>query len=150
MMGVSYTIAAGPRQSYHSRVRVQRDSWPYFTVSDSRFIQPGGVGPLIYIPQEEGGPVIPPPGTGFPFRRLLRLDGTSWIAGLTNKNTTLKTANKWSRYGRDWKTKIIYVAEKCVWRLFVCKSKGVTGGRRKTHGEELYRFYYLLNTAMIK
>jgi hypothetical protein len=25
-----------------------------------------------YIPQEQGGPVIPP-GTGFPFRRLLRL-----------------------------------------------------------------------------
>jgi hypothetical protein len=26
-------------------------------------------GPRIYIPQEEGGPVIPP-GTGFPFRRF--------------------------------------------------------------------------------
>jgi hypothetical protein len=39
--------------------------------------QPGGPGPRIYIPQEQGGPVIPP-GTGFPFRRLLRLAGLRW------------------------------------------------------------------------
>jgi hypothetical protein len=30
-----------------------------------------------YIPQEKGGPVIPP-GTGFPFLRLLRLAGLWW------------------------------------------------------------------------
>jgi hypothetical protein len=34
--------------------------------------QPGEPGPRIYIPQEQGGPVIPP-GTGFTFCRLLRL-----------------------------------------------------------------------------
>jgi hypothetical protein len=39
-----------------------------------RLPQPGGPGPRIYIPQEQGGPVIPP-STGFPFRRLLRLAG---------------------------------------------------------------------------
>jgi hypothetical protein len=39
-----------------------------------RLPQPGEPGPRIYIPQEQGGPVIPP-GTGFPFRRLLRLAG---------------------------------------------------------------------------
>jgi hypothetical protein len=33
---------------------------------DSRLSQPGGPGPRIYIPQEQGGPVIPP-GTGFLF-----------------------------------------------------------------------------------
>jgi hypothetical protein len=33
--GLSFTIAAGPRQCSHSRVRVPLDSWPYFTVSDS-------------------------------------------------------------------------------------------------------------------
>jgi hypothetical protein len=38
--------------------------------------QPGGPGPRIYIPQQQGGPDIPP-GTGFPFRRLLRLAGTT-------------------------------------------------------------------------
>jgi hypothetical protein len=34
--GLSFTIADGPRHRSHSRVRVQWDSWPYFTVSDSR------------------------------------------------------------------------------------------------------------------
>jgi hypothetical protein len=48
-----------------------------FTLSGSRLPEPGGPGPRIYIPQEQGGPVIPP-GTGFPFRRLLRLAGLRW------------------------------------------------------------------------
>jgi hypothetical protein len=39
--------------------------------------QPGRPGPRIYIPHEKGGPVIPP-GTGFPFRCLLRLAGLWW------------------------------------------------------------------------
>jgi hypothetical protein len=62
-MGLSFTIAAGPRQHSHSQVRARRDSWPSFTVSDWRLPQPGGPGPCIYIPQEQGGPVISP-GTG--------------------------------------------------------------------------------------
>jgi hypothetical protein len=62
-MGLSFTIAAGPCQRCHSQVRLRRDSWPYFTVSDSRLSQPGGPGPLIYIPHEQGGAVIPL-GTG--------------------------------------------------------------------------------------
>jgi hypothetical protein len=76
-MGLSFTTAAGPRQRSHSQVRVPRDSWPYFTVSDSRLPQPGGPSPRIYILQEQGGPVIPR-STGFPFRRLLRLAGLRW------------------------------------------------------------------------
>jgi hypothetical protein len=59
-MGLSFAIAAGPRQRSHSQVRDQRDSRPHFTVSYSRLPQPGGPGPRIYIPQEQGGPVIPP------------------------------------------------------------------------------------------
>jgi hypothetical protein len=39
--------------------------------------QPGWPGARIYIPQVQGGPVIPP-GTGFPFRRLLRVAGLRW------------------------------------------------------------------------
>jgi hypothetical protein len=39
-----------------------------------RLAQHGGPGPRIYIPQERGGPVMPS-GTGFRFRRLLRLTG---------------------------------------------------------------------------
>jgi hypothetical protein len=34
--GLSFTIAAGPRQHSHSWVRVPCDARPYFTVSDSR------------------------------------------------------------------------------------------------------------------
>jgi hypothetical protein len=33
--GLSFTIASGPRQRSHSRVRVPWDSRPYFSVSDS-------------------------------------------------------------------------------------------------------------------
>jgi hypothetical protein len=76
-MGLSFTTAAGPHQRSHYQVRVPRDSWPHFTVSDSRLPQPGGSDPRIYIPQEQGGPVVPP-GTEFPFRRLLRLAGLRW------------------------------------------------------------------------
>jgi hypothetical protein len=44
-------------------------------LSHSRLPQPGGSGPRICIPQEQGGPGILP-GTVFPIRRLLRLAGT--------------------------------------------------------------------------
>jgi hypothetical protein len=50
-MGLSYTIPAGPRQRSHSQVRVPRDSWPYFTVSDSRLPQAAEPGPCIFIPR---------------------------------------------------------------------------------------------------
>jgi hypothetical protein len=69
MMGLLFTIAVGPDQRNHSWVWVPWDSWSYFTVSDSRHLQPGGPGPRVYIPQEQGGPVIPP-CTGFPFCHL--------------------------------------------------------------------------------
>jgi hypothetical protein len=51
--GLPFTIAAGPPQCNHSWVRVPL-----------RFPQPGGPDPHIYMPQEQGDPVIPP-GTGF-------------------------------------------------------------------------------------
>jgi hypothetical protein len=68
---MSFTIVAGPRQRSHSQV--------HFTASDSRLPQRGGPGPRIYeyIPQERASPVIPP-GTVFPFHRLLRLAGLRW------------------------------------------------------------------------
>jgi hypothetical protein len=66
-----------PSPASHSQVRVPRDSWSYFTGSDTRLLQPGRPGPRIYFPQENRGPVMPP-GTGFPFRRFLRLTGLQW------------------------------------------------------------------------
>jgi hypothetical protein len=76
-MGVSFTVAAGPCQCSHSWVQVTWDSWPRFTVSDSRLPQSGRSGLCSCIPQEQGGPVIPP-GTGFPFCHLLWLAGLRW------------------------------------------------------------------------
>jgi hypothetical protein len=71
-MSLLFTIAAGPRQRSHSQVRVQRDSWPHFTVSDSSLPQPGRPGPSIYNPQEQSGPVTPQ-GTGLNFILSLSL-----------------------------------------------------------------------------
>jgi hypothetical protein len=65
------------RQRSHSPVLVPRDSRLCFTISDSSFSKPGGLGPHIYIPQEQGGPVAPP-GTGFYFHRILLLAGLLW------------------------------------------------------------------------
>jgi hypothetical protein len=46
-------------------------------LSHLRLPQPGEPGPRIYIPQEQGCPVIPP-GTGFALHSLLRLAGLWW------------------------------------------------------------------------
>jgi hypothetical protein len=43
-----------------------RRTHDHILLSHLRLPQPGGPGHCIYIPQEQGGPVIPP-GTGFPF-----------------------------------------------------------------------------------
>jgi hypothetical protein len=55
-MGLQFTVAAGPHQRSHSQVRLLRDLWPHFTVSNSRLPQPGGPGPRIYILQKQGCP----------------------------------------------------------------------------------------------
>jgi hypothetical protein len=75
--GLSYTIAAGPRQRSHSWIWIPLDSWPCLIVSDLKLRQPGGPGPRVYINQAQGGPLILP-GTGFPFRRLLWLAEIRW------------------------------------------------------------------------
>jgi hypothetical protein len=57
-IGLSFTIAAGPRQRSHSRVRCLRFEILPTWRARSRYLYP--------------------PGTGFPFRRLLRLAGLRW------------------------------------------------------------------------
>jgi hypothetical protein len=49
-MGLPFTIAAGPRQRSHSQVRVPRDSWPHFTVSDSILSACKAMSPYLYPP----------------------------------------------------------------------------------------------------
>jgi hypothetical protein len=73
-MSLSFTIAAGPRHGSHSRVWVPRDSWPYYTLSDSRFPQTGWPGPLIYISREQICLVISP-GIGLNFVDSYDLQG---------------------------------------------------------------------------
>jgi hypothetical protein len=66
-----------------------------------RFPQPGGRGSRIYIPRGHGGSVIPP-GTGFPFRRLLRLAGlriltrlhTGWEVEVTLRLTDSQSVSQ--------------------------------------------------------
>jgi hypothetical protein len=61
----------------------------FFTVSDSRLPKSGGPGPSIYNPQEQGDPVIPP-GSVYPFRRLLQLAGPGLLLGTDHiENTAL-------------------------------------------------------------
>jgi hypothetical protein len=50
-MSLSFTVAGGPRQRSHSQVRVPRDSWPYFTVSDLRFPSLEDQVPLFISPR---------------------------------------------------------------------------------------------------
>jgi hypothetical protein len=76
-MCLSFIIAAGPRQRSYSQVRVPRNSWPHFTFSNSRLSQAGGPGPHIYFPRNRAVRLYPP-GTGFPFRRILRPAGLRW------------------------------------------------------------------------
>jgi hypothetical protein len=71
-MGLSFTIASGPRQGSHSLFQVPRYSQSHFTFSDSRLTQPGRSGPHIYIPEEQGGLVISP-DTGFPTIRVAKV-----------------------------------------------------------------------------
>jgi hypothetical protein len=69
-------IFYGPCQSNHSWSKSRR-THDYILLSHVRVPQTGGPGPRIYIPQERGGPVVPP-GTGFYSRRFLRLAELRW------------------------------------------------------------------------
>jgi hypothetical protein len=112
-MRLSFTIAAGPRQRSHSQVRVPRDSWPHFSVSDSRFPQPGGPGPRIYeyIRHEQGGPVIP---------RGTILDAAPTRAGLARPNV--------ARLSADWLEIFCYRNKTCFSICVTCNS--ITRGSR--------------------
>jgi hypothetical protein len=76
---LTFTIAAGPRQRSHSQVRVPWDSWPHFTVI--RFDTPSTWrvrSPYLYTPRNRVAQLYPQ-GTGFYFRRLLRLASVGWM-----------------------------------------------------------------------
>jgi hypothetical protein len=96
-MCLLFTVAAGARQRSHcKKVQVLWDSWPHFIVSDLRLPQPVGPRSHIYIPQEQGGPVVTA-GTGFFFGLLPRLAGQRW--GYSNPNcTSVGVLVTWTAY----------------------------------------------------
>jgi hypothetical protein len=65
-MDLSFAIAVGPRQRSYFRVWVPQDSWPNFTVSDSRLPQPGEPDPRIYIPGNRVAQLYPQALGSFP------------------------------------------------------------------------------------
>jgi hypothetical protein len=65
-----------PEQSLLGRSLTELTAIFYF-LSHPRLPQPGGLGPRIYIPQEQSGPVLSS-GTGFLFLSPLRLVGLWW------------------------------------------------------------------------
>jgi hypothetical protein len=56
---LTFTIAAGPRQRSHSRVRVSQDSCPHFTVSDSRHPNLEGQVPVFISPRNRVAQLYP-------------------------------------------------------------------------------------------
>jgi hypothetical protein len=60
-----------------------RRTYDHILLSHLRLPQPGEPGPLIYIPQEQGGPVIPP-GTGLYF-----------LSPLTTRRATVEVSLPW-------------------------------------------------------
>jgi hypothetical protein len=78
--GVSFTIAAGPRQRSYSRDRVPWDSIPYFTVSDLDF-------PLVasYDSQGYDGGIRPRLHKGF--KRFLQLFSSYSFRAIPTENT---------------------------------------------------------------
>jgi hypothetical protein len=136
-MGLSFTIAAGPRQRSHYWVQVPRGSW-HFTVSDSRLPRPGGPGPRMYIPQEQGGPVIPP-GTVFLFVASYDSQGygggirTRLHTGICRLSTNCPGYNISARTAK--KTPLIVVVESFPWEhvcaavtqqrpMYICLARG--------------------------
>jgi hypothetical protein len=63
----------------------------HILLSDLRLPQPGVPGPRIYIPQEQGDPVIPP-GTGF-FKPIIRLIDHKSVHGSELSGTYLTQLN---------------------------------------------------------
>jgi hypothetical protein len=76
--GLSFTIAAGPRQRNHFSDPSPTGLMPMFYCLRFETAPTWRArSPRIYILQEKGDPVIPL-GIGFPFRHLLRLAGLCW------------------------------------------------------------------------
>jgi hypothetical protein len=109
---------------------VPQDSWPHFTVSDSRLSQPPRLtSPYLYTPGT-GWPTYTP-GTGFPFRRFLRL------------------ARLWWRYSNLPPSGVLYLGSRSY--RFVGSVESDLGSRRGcVVSFALQLFHFPLNTTQIR
>jgi hypothetical protein len=120
-MGLSFTIAAGPRHRSYFQIQALWESWPHFTVSDSRLPQSGESGPGIYIPKEQGGSVITP-GTVFPLRCLLQLVGLQW----RSRTLSLTHRRVWAEQQTKERTRTVTPKRQSGWPLLGNSGKHVT------------------------
>jgi hypothetical protein len=58
-MGLSFTVVAGPRKRSHSQVSFPLDSWPHFTVSDSRLPNLEDQVPVFISPSDRVAQLYP-------------------------------------------------------------------------------------------
>jgi hypothetical protein len=101
-MGLSFTVAAILASTVILMFESRRIH-DYILVPQIRgTLQPRGLGPRIYIPQEHGGPFIPS-GTGFPFGCLLRLTGLRW-----RYSTPFSHGMTWQLTGSESESELLY------------------------------------------
>jgi hypothetical protein len=93
-MGVSFTIAAGPRQRSHSQICVPQDSWPYFTVSDSKLPQLAGPRHRIYIPRNRMARLYP--------QALGSLLVASYNSQVSGSHPTLRLLSLFGNSSQQW------------------------------------------------
>jgi hypothetical protein len=144
-------LSSGPRQRNHSWVRVPWESRPYFSVSDSILLQPGGPGPHIFIPLEMGGSVISPgsgtlfvayydsQGYGEGVRKRLHV-GSQYKSGLCYDRLSVGQPVLVSSKDLRPKTKFLTLSGSC-WFVDVERSDGKTslsftnaaGPRQRSH-----------------
>jgi hypothetical protein len=104
--GLSFTIAAGPHQRSHSRVRVLWDSRTYFTVSDWRL------------------PFSSPPTI---LRVTVEVFDTASTQDLSTNNSQLSTDNSFTRTYQKTVTIVVEacVQRRCIATALVCLFRGI-------------------------
>jgi hypothetical protein len=120
---LSFTTAADPRHRaviLRSESRGTQDHILLFQIRASPNLE-GQVPVFTYIPHKEGSPVIPP-GTGFPFRRLLQLAGLRWR--YSNPALVIKSKSHcdWRSVSKSWCR--AYLLRSCS-----CGAPSLTRGR---------------------
>jgi hypothetical protein len=126
-MGLSFTIAACPRQRSHSQVRVPWDSWPHFTVSDSRLPNLEGQIPYLYSS-----------GSGWPgytlkhwvlFKSPLRLAGVRWRYSTPPPHGICADSYVMHQYNNCWEKRFLCGPCRCYITSWLCVVSSAVGSQ---------------------